>query len=220
MPRNSARQRAKIIEAIAAIDADAIGLMEMENKGSTAIQNLVDGLNAKAGPGTYAAVPIPASGTGTDAIKVAMIQKPARLARIGAARSDTNPVHNRPPLAQTFAAANGEVFTLVVNHFKSRGCSGATGADLDQGDGQGCFNATRVQQADALRAFVAGLQASSGVPNAHPNRPSLRREGKVVVVDHHDVRRIDVRHAFGPRVRQGEHSLVGAGLRQAAMTPR
>lgn len=156
------RQRSKIIEALAAIDADAVGLMEVENNGSAAIQDLVDGLNAKLGAGVYAALPMPASGTGTDAIKVAMIYKPARLSRVGAPRSDTDPVHHRPPLAQTFAAANGERFTLVVNHFKSKGCGGATGADADQGDGQGCFNATRVQQGQALRSFIAGLQASAG----------------------------------------------------------
>jgi len=159
------RQRTKIVEALAAIDADAVGLMEMENNGSIAIQNLVDALNAKVGPGTYAAVPIPAGGTGTDAIKVAMIHKPARLARVGAPVSDTHPEHNRPPLAQTFAAANGEKFTLVVNHFKSKGCDGATGADTDQGDGQGCFNAKRAQQGAALRSFITSLQASAGDPD-------------------------------------------------------
>lgn len=156
------RQRSKIIEAIAALDADAVGLMEIQNNGATAVQNLVDGLNARLGSGTYAVVPDPATGSGTDAIKVAMIYKPARLSRVGASASATDPVHNRPPLAQTFAPANGERFTLVVNHFKSKGCDGASGADLDQGDGQGCFNATRTRQAQALRSFVAQLQGSSG----------------------------------------------------------
>jgi predicted extracellular nuclease len=160
-----ARQRAKIVEALAAIDADAVGLMEVENNGGTAIQNLVDALNAKLGAPAYAAVPMPAAGTGTDAIKVAMIFKPARLSRVGTPVSDANAVHNRPPLAQTFAAANGEKFTLVVNHFKSKGCGGATGADVDSGDGQGCFNAARVAQGEALRGFIAGLQSASGDPD-------------------------------------------------------
>jgi predicted extracellular nuclease len=44
------RQRDKIVAAIAAIDADALGLMEMQNNGATAVQNLVDALNAKVGP--------------------------------------------------------------------------------------------------------------------------------------------------------------------------
>ncbi|HUG25813.1 ExeM/NucH family extracellular endonuclease [Piscinibacter sp.] len=156
------RQRTKIIAALAAIDADAVGLMEIENNGNTAVQNLVDSLNATLGAGTYAALPLPAGGTGGDAIRVGMIYKPVRLSLAGGALSDTNPVHDRPPLAQTFAAPNGERFTLVVNHFKSKGCSGATGADLDQGDGQGCFNARRSQQAEALRSFIATLQAGAG----------------------------------------------------------
>jgi predicted extracellular nuclease len=158
------RQRAKIVEALAAINADAVGLMEIQNNGNTAVQNLVDALNARVGAGTYAAVPEPttAGGTGTDAIKVAMVYKPARLGLAGAASADTNTIHNRPPLAQTFAAANGEKFTVVVNHFKSKGCDGATGTELDQGDLQGCWNPQRVQQAQALKNFVGNLQATSG----------------------------------------------------------
>ncbi|MEW6706583.1 MAG: ExeM/NucH family extracellular endonuclease [Pseudomonadota bacterium] len=156
------RQQAKIVAAIAAIDADALGLMEMQNNGAVAVQNLVDALNARLGAGTYAAVPDPAAGTGSDAIKVAMIYKPARLARVGEAQSDAASVHHRPPLAQTFALPNAERFTLVVSHFKSKGCDGAGGADADQGDLQGCWNTLRVQQAAALRSFVARLQAASG----------------------------------------------------------
>lgn len=161
------RQRTKIIEAIAAIDADAVGLMEIQNNGSVAAQNLVDGLNAKLGANVYAVVPDPAAGAGSDAIKTAILYKPARLNRIGAALGDVTAVHSRPPIAQTFAAANGEKFTLIVNHFKSKGsCPAPTDADapgnLDSGDGQGCWNAKRVLQAQALRSFVAQLQAASG----------------------------------------------------------
>lgn len=154
------RQRAKIIEAIAAINADVVGMMEMQNNGSVAVQNLVDGLNAKLGAGTYAVVPDPASGVGTDAIKVAMIYKPAVLSRSGNALSDTDAIHNRPPLAQVFAAANGEKFAVVVNHFKSKGSCPASGdadysGNFDSGDGQGCWNARRVQQAQRLRSWIA-----------------------------------------------------------------
>lgn len=155
------RQRAKIVEALVAINADAVGLMEIQNNGNTAPQNLVDALNARLGANTYAVVPDPSTGTGTDAIKVAMVYKPARLGRVGDATSDASPIHNRPPLAQTFAAANGERFTLVVNHFKSKSCGDATGAEADQGDLQGCWNSTRLQQAQALRSFVGSLQTRS-----------------------------------------------------------
>ena len=156
------RQQTKIVEAIAALDADVVGLMELQNNGATAVGRLVAALNARLGAGTYAAVPDPATGTGTDAIKVAMIYKAARLQRMGTSRSHTDPIHNRPPLAQTFAAANGERFSVIVNHFKSKGCDGAVDADLDQGDGQGCFNDRRVQQARALGAFIDQVRAVAG----------------------------------------------------------
>lgn len=161
------RQRAKIVEALAALDPDVVGLMEIQNNGVVAVQNLVDALNLRVGSGTYAALPEPAAGTGSDAIKVAMIYKPSRLTRVGAPASDTAAVNSRPPLAQTFAPANGERFTVVVNHLKSKSsCPAAGDADapgnVDSGDGQGCWNALRVAQAEQLRRFVAQLQAASG----------------------------------------------------------
>jgi predicted extracellular nuclease len=156
------RQRDKIVNAIKAIDADVVGLMEIQNNGNVALQNLVDGLNAAAGAGTYAALALPDGGTGSDAIRVAMLYKPAVVTPLGNPVSDTDPVHNRPPLAQTFASVNGERFSVVVNHFKSKGSCPASGADADQGDGQGCWNALRVQQAQALLGFIAARSAVVG----------------------------------------------------------
>jgi hypothetical protein len=46
-----------------------------------------------------------------------------------------------------------------VNHFKSKSCGDATGADLDQGDGQSCFNARRTAQATALASVLDTLDA-------------------------------------------------------------
>jgi predicted extracellular nuclease len=163
------RQRTKIVEAMAAINADVLGLMEIQNNGNGAAQNLVDALNARIGAGTYAAAPLPAQGTGTDAIRVAMIYKPSRLIAVGSPVSDPDPVNNRPTLAQAFVA-KGERFVLLVNHLKSKGsCPAAADPDaagnLDSGDGQGCWNALRLQQAQRLRTFVANLQASSGTSN-------------------------------------------------------
>ena len=159
------RQRDKIIAALAAINADAVGLMEIQNNGAVAAQNLVDGLNAVMGAGTYARVPDPVvgngTGTGTDAIKVAMIYKPAKLSLAGSALSDTNSINNRPTLAQTFVASNGEKFSVLVNHFKSKSCSGASGANEDTGDGQGCYNAQRIQQAQQLINFIHTVQSSA-----------------------------------------------------------
>jgi predicted extracellular nuclease len=161
-----ARQQAKEVAAITGLDADVIGLMEVENDGSTTIGTLAAALNAATAPGTYAFIddlalnaPNEFGGTfGTDAIKVALIYRPAAVTPVGAARSSDDPVFSRPPLIQTFERAGGsERLTVAVNHFKSKGCDGAAGSDLDQGDGQGCFNARRVAQATALTELLDTL---------------------------------------------------------------
>ena len=93
---------------------------------------------------------------GTDLIKVALIYKPARVTPVGPWLTDANSVWSRTPLAQTFQTVGGERFSVVVNHFKAKGCEGASGANLDQGDGQGCYNARRILQAQRLAAWIAG----------------------------------------------------------------
>lgn len=155
------RQRDKIVAALSAMNADVVGLMEIQNNGATAVQNLVDALNAVMGAGTYARVPDPVAGTGTDAIKVAMIYKPAKLSLVGSALSDTDSINNRPTLAQTLMATNGEKFSVLVNHFKSKSCGDASGNNLDSGDGQGCYNGQRVAQAQRLLTFISAVQANA-----------------------------------------------------------
>ena len=86
------RQRDKIIAAMLLLDADVVGLMEIENDGyadeASAIDDLVDGLNAIAGTGTYAYVDADArtgvtNALGTDTIKVGLIYKPATVILTG-----------------------------------------------------------------------------------------------------------------------------------------
>jgi predicted extracellular nuclease len=162
------RQRDKIVAALKAIDADVVGLMEIQNNGDIAAAYLAGQLNAASGTPAYAVVPAPApAATGTDAIRVAMIYKPAVLRLVGGAMADADSINNRPPMAQAFKAANGATFSLVVNHLKSKGgCSGAGVGDRDIGDGQGCWNATRLQQAARLAdVFVPQVAAAAGDPD-------------------------------------------------------
>jgi hypothetical protein len=160
------RQQTKLVASLSAIDADVVALMEIQNNGDVAAQNLVDALNAQYKASVYAVVPKGALSTGDDAIRVAMIYKPGRLALQGAPLSDTHEVNNRPTFAQGFQAPNGERFAVAVNHLKSKGsCPSGSGADADQGDGQGCWNATRTEQAQRLRSFVAQVQAAAGTPS-------------------------------------------------------
>lgn len=163
------RQRAKIVSAMAAINADVFGLMEIQNNGDVAAANLVEALNAAVGQGTYAVVPMPpvAGATGDDAIRVAMIYKPAKLRLVGEALADTDPVNNRPPMAQAFSSWNGKRFSVIVNHLKSKSSCPAPGsADADRGDGQGCWNTTRIAQARRLiSALIPRVQAAAKDPD-------------------------------------------------------
>lgn len=153
------RQKAKIVSALLKLDADIVGLMEIENhRGDSALEDLVQALCDSTGPGTWkraATGPI-----GTDAIKVALIHRTARVevtdsvailtGRIDPMFVDTL---NRPALARTFVDTwSGHRLTVVVNHLKSKGS--ACAGDPDIGDGQGNCNQVRTRAARALARWA------------------------------------------------------------------
>ena len=160
------RQEAKIVSAIAEIDADIVGLIEIENNG-TAVATLVAALNAEMGADTYAYI---STGViGTDAITTALIYKPATVAPQGAFAALTAAVDprfldiNRPALAQTFTQVGGsEPVTVVVNHLKSKGSDCNALGDPDLGDGAGNCNSTRTQAATAMADWLAGDPTGQG----------------------------------------------------------
>jgi len=160
------RQRDKIVASLIQLDADVVGLMEIQNNGDTAVGYLVEQLNIATRPGTWAVVPKP-SALGSDAIRVAMIYKPAALTLSGGALADANSINNRPPMAQTFKASNGARFSVIVNHLKSKGgCSGAGAGDIDPGNGEGCWDRTRTNQAARLTSyFIPQVTAAAGDPD-------------------------------------------------------
>ncbi|PWB68609.1 MAG: endonuclease/exonuclease/phosphatase [Anaerolineales bacterium] len=163
------RQRAKIVSALSTINADVVGLLEIENHpANVPVADLVSGLNDVLGAGTYDYV---ATGAiGTDAIRVALIYKPATVTPQGAyAILDTsvdprfNDDKNRPTLAQTFMDnSTGGVFTVAVNHLKSKGSDCNDVGDPDLGDGAGNCNLTRKAAAQALVDWLASDPTGSG----------------------------------------------------------
>ncbi len=158
------RQNAKVVSELVAIDADVFGLMEVQNNGDITLDYLVQQMNGRVGFPAYAYVPAPPA-TGTDAIRVAMIYKPASVSLVGGALSDADAVNARPPMAQTFKAANGARFSVVVNHLFAKASCG-TGANADLGDGQGCNNLRRVQQATRLYSvFLPQVTSAAGDPD-------------------------------------------------------
>ncbi|MCX7127239.1 ExeM/NucH family extracellular endonuclease [Aeromonas sp.] len=177
------KQRTKIVNAITAMDADLLGLMEMENNGfedNSALHNLVTRLNEQQKDASkhYAYVRLPVRALtdgkffGGDAIMVAMIYRPALLTPSGDAsviklpeqRYTTGGVAKtagqRDSLVQTFTVAkNKEPLTLVVNHLKSKGSGCYENGDgkTEPADLQGKCTEFRVSAAKVLGEAVSKL---------------------------------------------------------------
>lgn len=164
---NLKRQQDKIVAAINGLGADVVSLEEIENSvkfgknRDAALSQLVGALNAALGWEQWAFVPSPAADkliptADQDVIRTAFIYKKDVVSPVGdsAVLNDAAFANARQPLAQAFAVKGKTTadFVAIVNHFKSKGSG--TGADLDQGDGQGYSNASRVKQANALVAFA------------------------------------------------------------------
>ncbi len=165
------RQLAKIVTALALMDADVVGLIELENNASASLQMIVDALNARIGGGDYTYVD-----TGVihdDVIKTGFIYRTSTTDLAGdfaifdrSVDSRFNDARNRPALAQSFATADtGAVLTIVVNHLKSKGSSCDADGDPNTGDGQGNCNQTRTNAAAAIADWVATDPTGSNDPD-------------------------------------------------------
>jgi uncharacterized protein len=176
------RQLAKLVAGIIALDADIIGIQEIENdiletdgdRAHDAVLTLVEELNMADRGATWAWVG-EANHYNDYPVRNDIIYRRSKVTPVGDAVAmadeafdatrpgDIEPL-GRPPLAQTFLP-NGpgaiSPFTVVVNHFKSKGSSCASVGDPDVGDGQGNCNLTRVAQSEALLEFVDELSATS-----------------------------------------------------------
>ncbi|MFR9721530.1 ExeM/NucH family extracellular endonuclease [Aeromonas diversa] len=177
------KQRTKIANAITEMDADLLGLMEMENNGfgdNSAINNLVTRLNEQQKDASkhYAYVRLPAALLtgekffGGDAIMVAMLYRPAKLTPAGDAAIVKMPEQRytvggvaksagqRDSLVQSFTVAGSkDPLTLVVNHLKSKGSGCFENGDgkSEPADLQGKCTEFRVSAAKVLGEAVSKL---------------------------------------------------------------
>jgi predicted extracellular nuclease len=172
-PRELERQREKLTQALLGLDADVIGLIELENTPDVKpLAAIIADLN-RAGPDTYAY--IDTGVVGSDAIKVGLIYRTANVNPFGDHAVLNDPVfvnpfgapvdRNRPAVAQTFEDSDsGTRFTVAVNHLKSKGSSCGAGDD-DTTTGQGNCNGTRTAAAQALADWLATDPTGSGASN-------------------------------------------------------
>lgn len=159
-----ARQLIKVTEALLGLNADLVGLVEIENDDDDATLGLlVDALNALEDMADEPAdwTFVPTGFTGTDAIKNAIIYRTGQVAPVGppaildgsvSVSPPFDDSRQRPVLAQAFEhLESGQIMTLSVFHLRSKNCgSNASGANLDQGDGQGCWNALRTESVESF----------------------------------------------------------------------
>lgn len=166
-PAELERQVGKLVATLHALDPDIAALMELENDGygrESSLAQLVAALGADwrfvdAG-----------EGPGADEIRVGLVYRASRVARVGTSATLVDGpfgMRSRAPLAQAFrplrgGVAAGPVFVVAANHFKSKGCTDAAGADLDQHDGQACWNALRTASAQRLDAWLRTDPTRSG----------------------------------------------------------
>ena len=161
-------QQGRIVEAIVNLNADVVGLMEIENDGfgeDSAIQSLVTAINAELGETEQYSFIATSDGSeiGTDAITVGLLYKatvvtPENDAMVVAMPEqqidEDSLARMRPSLLQSFVhTESSKSFLVAVNHFKSKGSQCAE--DVAEAPSeittiQGSCNALRVSAAITL----------------------------------------------------------------------
>lgn len=161
------RQKSKIITALKGLDADVLGLIEIQNA-TVALQDLLTALNSAVSPDSYSLVANPAGGAAGDVIRTAWLYRASRVTPIGPCYADQDSVWNTPaplryPLAQVFEeVSTGERVLACLNHWKSKSSSSASGANNDQNDGQAAFNEQRRLQSARLHVWLQGVVSTVG----------------------------------------------------------
>ena len=161
-------QEGRIVEAIVNLNADVVGLMEIENDGfgeDSAIQSLVNAINAELGETEQYSFIATSDGSeiGTDAITVGLLYKatvvtPENDAMVVAMPEqqidEDSLARMRPSLLQSFVhTESSKSFLVAVNHFKSKGSQCAEDvaeAPSEITSIQGSCNALRVSAAITL----------------------------------------------------------------------
>lgn len=160
-PEELSRQREKIVSTIVGLNADILGLQELENRqkddgeSPSSLDDLVASVNAALGSDVYATAPDPAK-SNDNPIRTALIYKPELLDPLPVALLESED-RDRSATAQAFSFL-GDTFSVVVNHFKAKSGCPSESKDGNADEGQGCWNRRRTEQAQDLLWLVSQLQ--------------------------------------------------------------
>jgi predicted extracellular nuclease len=186
----------RIQSALKVIQPALIAVQELENDGFdefSAAQSLIDLLN-EAVPGKWSVVQSKNGKIGNDLITVGLFYREDILEAVGSPHVLDSPPFsglNRQPLAQLFRElSSGAEFIVTAIHLKSKGSCPDNGINSDQDDGQGCWNAARVEAAAALITWVRDLARNAGTGHALilGDMNSYRREDPIQTLETGDYR--------------------------------
>ena len=146
-----AKQRAKVSKALAKVNADIYGFVEIE-QGQSALAEIAADLTRNTGRRfTYINDGGSASGSYT---KAGYVYCSDKVQPYGNMRHNNEGVTNRKKM-QAFVEKNtGEKFIFSLNHFKAKSGRGS-GDNADKGDGQGTFNGDRIREAKSVLSHYA-----------------------------------------------------------------
>ena len=145
-PSDHQKQRAKVSKALAKINADLYGFVEIE-QGQSALEELAADLTKNTGR-TFSYINDGGSAS-SSYTKAGFVYCSDVLEPYGKFRENNTGVQNRKKTQAFIEKATGEKFLFSVNHFKAKSGNGY-GDNADKGDGQGTFNGDRVREARSL----------------------------------------------------------------------
>lgn len=142
----SNQQHTKIMDALKRINADVFGFLEIE-QGQSAIEKLAKSLTTATGR-HYDYIN---DGTSpySSYTKSGYVYCSDKVEPVGNLKNNNTCVVHRKKMQAFREKSSGETFIFSINHFKAKSGTG-TGDNADQGDGQGIFNADRVQEAESV----------------------------------------------------------------------
>ena len=151
-------QRTKVSQALAKINADIYAFVEIQ-LGQGALAELAADLTKNTGRNfTYINDGSSINGTFT---KAGYIYCTDKVTPHGNMQHNDTYVENRKKVQGFTEKATGERFILSVNHFKAKS-GNSSGANKDQGDGQGSYNAARVQEAKSILSNYSSYTSTFG----------------------------------------------------------
>ena len=140
------KQRTKVSKALAKINADLYGFVEIE-QGQSALKELAADLSNNTGR-NFSYINDGGSSNGTYT-KAGFVYCSDVLRPHGALRENNTGVTQRKKTQAFVEIETGEMFLFSVNHFKAKSGSGSAD-NADKGDGQGSYNGDRVREAKSV----------------------------------------------------------------------